>query len=64
VNETTEAAPAPVGAEDLALRQLHHVGWAYALIFVLVFAYAWKTATATRRLRERVDEIERDRARR
>ena len=59
MNETTQADATP-GAEALALRQLHHVGWAYGLIFALVFAYAWRTAAATRKLRERVDELERD----
>jgi hypothetical protein len=64
VNETTAETTAATGtasaAEALAERQLQHVGWAYSLIFVLLFAFAWRATTATRRLSERVDELERD----
>lgn len=60
MNETIAITQTPGAAEELALRQLHHVGAAYALIFVLIFAYAWRTMAATRRLSERVDELERD----
>jgi hypothetical protein len=65
VNETvaeTQASSFPAsgaGADDLALRRLLHVGAAYALIFALLLVFAWRTTTATRRLAERVDELER-----
>ena len=62
MNETT-AAVEPA-AEALAARQLMHVGAAYAFIFVLLFVFAWRTTAATRRLSERVDELERDGGRR
>lgn len=60
MNETTAITEAPAAGDELALRQLHHVGGAYALIFVLLFAYAWRATAATRRLSERIDELERD----
>jgi len=60
VNEATETQAAP-GGEDLAVRQLHHVGAAYGLIFVLLFVFAWRATQATRRLSQRVDELERER---
>ena len=46
-----------------ATRQLEHVGAAYCLIFVLLFAFAWRATAATRRLSERIDELERDQRR-
>jgi hypothetical protein len=58
VNETT-AADAQSAAEALATRQLEHVGAAYLLIFVLVFVFAWRVSASTKRLTERVDELER-----
>lgn len=66
MNETTAETQVPSSpsglpsAEDVALRQLQHVGAAYALIFVLLLIFAWRATTATRRLAERVDELERD----
>ena len=63
MNETTAATQADSPAEALALRQLHHVGACYLLIFVLIFAYAWRATVATKKLSERVDELERDSAR-
>lgn len=60
MNETTATTQATTDAEALALRQLHHVGAAYALIFVLILAYAWRVGAATRKLSERVDELERE----
>jgi hypothetical protein len=62
VNETTAETQAATTADALAQRQLEHVGWAYSLIFVLLFAFAWRATAATRRLAERVDELERDSA--
>jgi di/tricarboxylate transporter len=59
MNETTETQAA-LASDDLALRQLHHVGAAYGLIFLLLFAFAWRSTQATRRLSERVDELERE----
>lgn len=61
MNETTEAAQsaAQAAAEALATRQLEHVGAAYLLIFVLVFVFAWRVSASTKRLTERVDELER-----
>jgi len=60
VNETTAETQVPSHADALAQRQLQHVGWAYSLIFVLLFVFAWRATAATRRLAERVDELERD----
>jgi len=60
VNETTAETQVPSAADALAQRQLQHVGWAYSLIFVLLFVFAWRATAATRRLSERVDELERD----
>ena len=62
MNETT-AQVTTVPAADLAAKQLQHVGAAYAVIFLLVFAFAWRATTSTRRLAERVDELERERSR-
>ncbi|HYC53843.1 MAG TPA: CcmD family protein [Candidatus Binatia bacterium] len=39
---------------------LPYVGAAYAAFFVLIFLYAWRLTAATRRLAERVDELERE----
>ena len=41
---------------------MQHVGMAYGLIFVLVAAYAWRATSATRRLAERVEDLERSSA--
>lgn len=60
MNETSTATQAPSAADALAMRQLQHVGAAYGLIFLLVFVFAWRATTATRRLSERVDELERN----
>ena len=60
MNETTAETQVATAADALAQRQLEHVGWAYSLIFVLLFAFAWRATAATRRLSERVDELERD----
>ena len=71
MNETTAQTTTPgsapgglPGAEEVALRQLQHVGAAYAVIFVLLFFYAWRTAATSKRLAERVDELEREGGRR
>ena len=64
MNETTAETQAAPAGEALALRQLNHVGAAYALIFVLLFVYAWRATSATRKLSERVDELEREGSRR
>jgi CcmD family protein len=53
----------PSASEELALRQLHHVGAAYAVIFALILLYAWRLAATTKRLSERVEELERDASR-
>ena len=70
MNETTAQTSAPgspstglPGAEEVALRQLQHVGAAYAVIFVLLFFYAWRTSSTTKRLAERVEELEREQRR-
>lgn len=63
MNETlaqTQAAPA---SDTLAAKQLQHVGAAYGLIFLLLFVFAWRATAATKRLHQRVDELERDIAR-
>ena len=60
MNETSAATAVPA---DVAARQLTHVGAAYGLIFLLVVVFAWRTTQATKRLSERVDELERDRHR-
>jgi len=39
---------------------LPYVGAAYAAFFVLIFLYAWRLTSATRRLSERVEELERE----
>ncbi len=62
MNETTATTQAPP-ADALAMRQLQHVGAAYGFIFVLVFVFVWRASAATRRLSERVDELERETAR-
>ncbi len=46
--------------EALVQKQLLHVGAAYAVIFALLFFYAWRLTSTTRRLSERVAELERD----
>jgi hypothetical protein len=56
----TTAAALPIADPGLAARQLQHVGAAYGFIFLLLFAFAWRTSAATKRLGERLDEIERD----
>jgi hypothetical protein len=61
VNETTTATVGLRSAEDVATSQLQHVGAAYGFVFLLLFAFAWRTTQATRRLAERVDELERER---
>lgn len=63
MNETIAVTQAVPAADALALRQLQHVGAAYGLIFVLLFAFAWRATSASRRLAERVDELERNRVR-
>lgn len=60
MNETIAETQALPSAEALALKQLHHVGAAYGLIFVLLFVYAWRATTATKKLAERLDELEGD----
>ena len=60
MNETTAETQAATATDALAQRQLEHVGAAYCLIFVLLFVFAWRTSAATKRLSERVDELERD----
>ena len=57
---TTGAVGVP-GGEALAMRQLQHVGAAYGLIFVLLLVFAWRASSATKRLSERIDELERER---
>jgi len=47
-----------IDTEALVQRQLLHVGAAYGVIFVLLFFYAWRLTSLTRRLSERVDELE------
>jgi len=63
MNETSTSTEAATIPADVAARQLTHVGAAYGLIFLLVVAFAWRTTQATKRLSERVDELERDRHR-
>lgn len=55
-----QAMVAVTGASPEALveRQLLHVGAAYGVIFALLFFYAWRLTSLTRRLSERVDELE------
>jgi len=60
VNETTAQTQALPAAEEIAMRQLQHVGGAYLLIFVLLFVFAWRATSATKRLAERMDELESD----
>lgn len=59
MNETTATTQGLPPSGDVAMRAVQHVGMAYGLIFVLVLAYAWRATSATRRLAERVDELER-----
>ena len=49
-----------LSTEALVQRQLNHVGAAYGVIFALLFFYAWRLTSVTRRLSERVDELERE----
>ena len=63
MNETIAQTQAP-GADDLAARQLQHVGAAYLLIFVLLFVFAWRATAATKDLAGRIDALERDSPRR
>ncbi|MFN2425427.1 MAG: hypothetical protein ABR587_03155 [Candidatus Binatia bacterium] len=60
MNETTAEIATIPAADALAMRQLQHVGAAYGLIFVLLFVFAWRATAATRRLSDRLDELERD----
>ncbi|MBI5504610.1 MAG: hypothetical protein HY899_07395 [Deltaproteobacteria bacterium] len=46
--------------EALVQKQLMHVGAAYGVIFALLLFYAWRLTATTRRLSERVDELERE----
>ena len=39
---------------------LAYVGAAYAVVWVLVFAYAWRLTAISRRLVDRVEELERE----
>jgi hypothetical protein len=64
LNETTTATQAAAPGEELALRQLHHVGAAYGLIFVLLFVFAWRATAANRDLAGRIDALERESGRR
>lgn len=63
MNETSAETLATPASDGLAAKQLQHVGWAYGLIFLLFFVYAWRATAATRRLHERLAELERDGAR-
>jgi hypothetical protein len=60
MNETTAATGVGDFGGELAARQLYHVGAAYGLVFLLLFAFAWRATQATRRLSERMDELERE----
>jgi len=60
MNETTAETQAAASMDDLAARQLQHVGAAYGLVFLLIFVFAWRATQATRRLSERLDELERE----
>lgn len=63
MNETSASTqPASVG-DAVVARQLQHVGAAYLFILVVFFVYAWRVAAATKRLSDRVDELERGRPR-
>ena len=59
MNETIAVTQA-VPADELALRQLQHVGGAYLVIFVLLFVFAWRATPATKELAGRIDALERD----
>lgn len=62
MNETTATTQGLPPSGDVAMRAMQHVGMAYGLIFVLVAAYAWRATSATRRLAERVEDLERSSA--
>lgn len=59
MNESTATTQGLPTSSDVAIRAMQHVGMAYGLIFVLVLAFAWRATAATRRLSERVDDLER-----
>ncbi len=41
------------------MSHLGFLGAAYAAVWLLIFAYAWRLSRATRKLSERLDELER-----
>ena len=59
MNETTATTQGLPSSGDVAMRAMQHVGMASGLIFVLVIAFAWRATAATRRLAERVEDLER-----
>lgn len=58
--ESPSTGIAATTADAIALKQLQHVGAAYGVIFVLLFAFAWRATSATRRLADRVADLERE----
>lgn len=63
MNETSATTQPASAGDAVVARQLQHVGAAYLFIFVVLFVYAWRVAATTKRLAERVDELERARPR-
>jgi len=41
------------------MNPLAYVGAAYAVIWILIFAYVWRLTTRSRKLTEKLEEIER-----
>jgi CcmD family protein len=41
---------------------LAYVGAAYAVVWILIFVYAWRLTSASRKLAEKLEELERDAA--
>lgn len=62
IEQTGQKMVSSVGLtpEALVQKQLMHVGAAYGVIFALLLLYAWRLTSTTRRLSERVDELERE----
>ena len=45
---------------EAAENALRYVGMAYAFVFVLFFGFAWRISATTKRLAEKIEELERD----
>jgi len=42
------------------MNPLAYVGAAYAVVWILIFAYVWRLSSRSRRLEEKLEELERE----